>query len=209
MISLDKVHACAKIYDITYTSYAHEVHVSMLCGLLFDELHSLFPTYTIQERDILICAGLLHDIGNSRGIKGHHKASYELIHMEGEKNQHFGLSHDSLEIVALIARYHRKAVPSMNHEAYAILSSEAQERVRKLSALLRIADGLDYLHDQAISKLTCTIQDTWIECQCTSNNDWSLMNNMARAKEKAEPLSEEFQKQIRFYGVSHRCATKK
>jgi exopolyphosphatase/guanosine-5'-triphosphate,3'-diphosphate pyrophosphatase len=200
MISLDRIHACAKAYDIA-TSYAHEVHVSMLCGLLFDEVHSLFPTYTAQERDMLICAGLLHDIGASRGAKGHHKESYELIHMEGKKNQHFGFSYESLEIVALIARYHRKTAPNMKHEAYAILSSKAQERVRKLSALLRIADGLDALHDQEISKLICTIKDTWITCQCIGDNNWSLMSNMARAKEKAEPFFEEFQTEIRFFSI--------
>jgi exopolyphosphatase/guanosine-5'-triphosphate,3'-diphosphate pyrophosphatase len=201
MISLDIIHACAKAYDITYTSYAHEVHVSMLCGLLFDNLHSLFPTYTLRERDMLTCAGLLHDIATSKGTKGHHKEGYALIRMEGEKNQHFGFSYDSLEIVALIARYHRKAVPHMKHEAYAILSSEAQERIRRLSALLRIADGLDYLHDQEIAKLTCTIEDTWIKCQCMGDNAWSLRNNMTRAKEKAEPFSEEFQKEITFYSI--------
>ena len=80
-------------------------------------MNFLFPTYTEQER-ILTCAGLLHDIGTSRGTKGHHKASYEIIHVEGNKNQNFGVSY--------IARYHRKAIPS---EAYAILTPQAQEQV--------------------------------------------------------------------------------
>ena len=201
MVSLDKIHACAKAYDTTYASYAHEVHVSMLCGLLFDEMRILFPTYSMQERDMLTCAGLLHDIGISKGTRGHHKESYDLIRMEGEKNHCFGFSYDSLEIVALIARYHRKAVPSMKHVAYAILSSEVQERVRRLSSLLRIADGLDFVHNRGISKITCTIEDTWIRCQCIGDNGGSLMSNMARAKEKAEPFSEEFQKEIIFCSI--------
>jgi len=198
-VSLDAMHACAKAYDITHISYAHEVQVSILCGLLFDELHSLFPTYTEQERCMLTCAGLLHDIGTSRGTKGHHKASYELIRIEGKKNQNFGLSDESLEIVALIARYHRKAIPSMEHVAYAMLPPEAQDRVRKLSALLRIADGLDYVHDTAISDLKCTIEDTQIKCQCIGNNNWSIMNDMDRAMVKAVPFIEEFQKKIYFW----------
>jgi len=198
MVSLDAMHACAKAYDMMHISYAHEVQVSMLCGLLFDKLHFLFPTYTEQERCMLTCAGLLHDVGTSRGVKGHHKASYELILSEGKKNQNFGLSDESLEIVALIARYHRKASPSMKHVAYAMLTPQSQDQVRKLSALLRIADGLDYMHDAAISDLTCNREGTEIRCRCIGNNSSSIMNNMARAMMKAEPFMEEFQQKIYF-----------
>jgi exopolyphosphatase/guanosine-5'-triphosphate,3'-diphosphate pyrophosphatase len=192
------MHACAKAYDITHISYAHEVQVSMLCGLLFDKLHFLFPTYTEQDRCLLACAGLLHDIGTSRGVKGHHKASYELILSEGKNNQNFGLSDESLEIVALIARYHRKAIPSMKQVAYTMLTPQSQDRVRKLSTLLRIADGLDYMHDAAISDLTCNREETKIRCRCIGNNSRSIMNNMARAMVKAVPFMEEFQKKIYF-----------
>ena len=198
MVTLDTLHTCAKTYDITHFSYPHEVQVSMLCGLLFDELHSLFPTYTDQERGLLTSAGLLHDIGTSRGTKGHHKASYELIRIEGKKNQNFGLSDESLEIVALIARYHRKTIPSMKHAAYAMLPPQAQERVRKLSSLLRIADGLDYMHDKAISDLICNIEERQIRCQCIGNNSRSIVNDMDRAMVKAVPFIEEFQKKIHF-----------
>jgi len=198
MVTLDTIHACAKTYDITYLSYPHEVQVSILCGLLFDQLHSLFPTYTDQERCMLTSAGLLHDIGTSRGTKGHHKASYELIRFEGKRKQNFGLSDESLEIVALIARYHRKAIPSMKHDAYAMLPPQAQDRVRKLSSLLRIADGLDYMHDKAISDLICNIEGTQIRCQCIGNNSMSIVNDVERAMVKAVLFIEEFQKRIHF-----------
>jgi exopolyphosphatase/guanosine-5'-triphosphate,3'-diphosphate pyrophosphatase len=197
------MHACAKTYDITHISYAHEVQVSILCGLLFDELLSLFPTYTEEERCMLTCAGLLHDIGTSRGVERHHKSSYELIRSVGKNNQNFGLSDESLEIVALIARYHRKAIPSMKHDAYAKITPQAQDRVRKLSALLRIADGLDYMHDEAISNLTCNREDTQIRCLCIGNNNRSIMSNMARAMEKAVPFMEEFQIKIYFTDGKH------
>ena len=200
-VSLDTIHVCAKAYDITNISYIHEVQVSMLSGLLFDELHSLFPTYTEEERCLLTCAGLLHDIGTSKGVKGHHKASYVFIRSEGKKNKNFGLSAKSLEIMALIARYHRKAIPSMKHVAYAMIPPQSQEKVRKLSALLRIADGLDFTHDSAITNIRCTIKGKEIRCQCFGKNSSSVITNMERAMEKAAPFMEEFGKKISFEDV--------
>ena len=193
MVSFPAIHACAKSYDRGYGCYSHEVQVSVLCGLLFDELHPLFPAYTSEERDVLICAGLLHDIGTSRGAQKHHKSSYELILLEGARENDFCFSPEFLEIMALIARYHRKAVPRLSHRAYADLSSGAQEIVRRLSAVLRIADGLDYMHDQSITDIRCIVESKRIRCVCVGTDSWSVMRNMDRAREKAEPFSEEFQ----------------
>src|SRR5947209_13405945 len=55
--------------------------------------------------------------------------------------------------IACIARYHRRALPSMSHEEYASLSRRARKRVSALAALLRVADALDYSHDGRVLSL--------------------------------------------------------
>ena len=193
------VHACARKYDRDGTCYPHEVQVSALSELLFDNMHSLFPTYSKEERDMLAYAALLHDTGTFVNRNGHHKISYNIICGEGLE---IGFFDGETQLVALIARYHRKAVPSTKNIHYAELSSEKQKKVRILSALLRIADGLDYTHDQIITDIDCTINESHIICRCTGDarhlatSESTVLCNLDRAREKSEPFTQEFGKQL-------------
>ena len=47
------------------------------------------------------------------------------------------------EIIGCVARYHRRGLPTLKHEAFAALSAPDQRVVRRLAAILRVADGLD------------------------------------------------------------------
>jgi exopolyphosphatase/guanosine-5'-triphosphate,3'-diphosphate pyrophosphatase len=112
---------------------------------LFDltsELHRLSDEY----RDLLYCAGLLHDIGYVRGYWGHHKTAYKLI-MKAELP---GLTQREKQIVANVARYHRGARPKQQHEGFSSLDPDDQEIVEILGAILRLADGLDRSHTDAV-----------------------------------------------------------
>jgi exopolyphosphatase / guanosine-5'-triphosphate,3'-diphosphate pyrophosphatase len=62
-----------------------------------------------------------------------------------------------LDLIANIARYHRKAHPSPKHLAFSQLVPRNQQVVRKLSAILRVADALDYKHDQSVKTLNCAM----------------------------------------------------
>src|SRR5436190_382548 len=55
--------------------------------------------------------------------------------------------------IACIARYHRRALPSVSHEEFAALNRSARKRVSALAALLRIADALDWNHDGRVQRL--------------------------------------------------------
>jgi exopolyphosphatase/guanosine-5'-triphosphate,3'-diphosphate pyrophosphatase len=120
---------------------------------LFDltaDLHYLDDEY----RDVLYCAGLLHDIGYVEGYWGHHKTAYRLI----IKSNLPGLSDREKRIIANVARYHRGARPKLSHEGFAALDPDDREIVRILSAILRLADGLDRSHTDAVHDL-----DIWLE----------------------------------------------
>jgi len=105
-------------------------------------------------RDLLFCAGLLHDIGYLEGYWGHHKTAYRLI-MAAELP---GLTARDKLIVANVARYHRGARPKLSHKGFAALDSDDRETVTILGALLRFADGLDRGHASAVQAL-----DAWFD----------------------------------------------
>jgi exopolyphosphatase/guanosine-5'-triphosphate,3'-diphosphate pyrophosphatase len=112
---------------------------------LTDDLHGLDDEY----RRLLYCAGLLHDIGYADGYWGHHKTSYKLI----LKADLPGLTAREKRIVANTARYHRGSRPKLKHKGFAALDSEDRDAVIMLCAILRLADGLDRSHTDAVRDL--------------------------------------------------------
>ncbi len=124
---------------------AHAAHVCDLALSLFDQLRELHGLPG-SDRRLLIAAAILHDIGQHVSYRKHHKHSlYLILHSEIP-----GLSPAELRLVALVARYHRRADPDPSHYLYGDLSGEDRERVRRLAALLRVADSLDREHLQRI-----------------------------------------------------------
>ena len=126
----------------------HCRQVTALALSLFDqtaELHGLGPV----ERELLEAAGLLHDVGFAVAQSSHHKHSLYLI-----RNADLdGWSPRELLLVANVARYHRKALPSERHADFMALDDPDRVVVRKLAALLRVADGLDADHFQVVEQV--------------------------------------------------------
>ncbi|MBL9132247.1 MAG: HD domain-containing protein [Verrucomicrobiaceae bacterium] len=131
------------------TDRKHADHVAAFAQQLFRELqhlHGLDPTFEL----ILRVAATLHEVGMFISPREHHKHSlYILLHTEI-----FGLSTQDRELVALLARYHRRYNPEPNHPHFADLSREDRMIVLKLAALLRIADALDRSHAQRVKSIT-------------------------------------------------------
>jgi len=124
---------------------AHSRRVTALALSLFDQtaaLHGLGPA----ERGLLEVAGLLHDVGYAVSQSAHHKHSLYLI-----RNADLdGFTARERDLVANVARYHRKALPADRHADYMALDDEDRTLVRRLAALLRLADGLDADHFQVV-----------------------------------------------------------
>lgn len=126
----------------------HSRQDAKLAVRLFDstvDLHHLNTEY----RDLLYCAALLHDIGYVKGYWGHHKTAYRMI-MKAELS---GLTTREKRIVANVARYHRGARPKLKHKGFAALNADDREIVTMLATVLRLADGLDRSHMDAIHDL--------------------------------------------------------
>ena len=132
----------------------HPIQVCRLCCVLFDELQSLHHMGN-TERIWLQTAALLHDIGKSICNEDHNKNSRDVI----IKSANLPFDKKERKIIGLIARYHRGALPNRNHRYYGKLDSESRYYVRKLAALLRLADGLDANHQSSITDLACHITE--------------------------------------------------
>jgi exopolyphosphatase / guanosine-5'-triphosphate,3'-diphosphate pyrophosphatase len=126
----------------------HAHHVAKLALSLFDQTQTLHHLGS-REREWLEYAALLHDIGHHICENQHHKHTYYLItHAELP-----GFSSDEILLMANVARYHRRRVPTAQHRGFRLLSREQRQIVLFLSAILRIADGLDRSHFSVIKAI--------------------------------------------------------
>jgi exopolyphosphatase/guanosine-5'-triphosphate,3'-diphosphate pyrophosphatase len=126
----------------------HSQQVIRLALALFDQSRAVHGL-TDREREWLEYAGLLHDIGGLISYARHNRHSYYLI-KNGDLR---GFHPDEIEVIALVARYHRRGTPKRSHDEYASLSSSLRRTVRTLSSILRVAESLDRSHAQAITGL--------------------------------------------------------
>jgi len=126
----------------------HAQQVVRLALALFDQTRAVHGL-TDREREWLEYAALLHDIGGLISYARHHRHSYYLIR-NGDLR---GFHPDEIEVIALVARYHRRGTPKRSHEEYAGLSSALRRTVRTLASILRVAESLDRSHAQSISGL--------------------------------------------------------
>jgi exopolyphosphatase/guanosine-5'-triphosphate,3'-diphosphate pyrophosphatase len=126
--------------------------VTCLALKLFDQLKSLHGLGAADRR-ILQAAALLHDIGQFVSFQSHHKHSLYLISNTELPN----FSRQEMQIVANVARYHRKAHPTDHHPFYAALGDTEKVRTIRLAALLRLADALDREHTQRVTDLTAKV----------------------------------------------------
>jgi exopolyphosphatase/guanosine-5'-triphosphate,3'-diphosphate pyrophosphatase len=128
--------------DRTNYERTHADQVAKLAIEIFDRTQRLHKLNK-EARGYLYYASLLHDIGYYISHSEHHKHSYYIV----SHAELLGFTNEEIEIIANVARYHRKSHPKLKHEGFQKLTSdEHREIVRMLSGILRIADGLDRGH---------------------------------------------------------------
>ena len=162
----------SRIYDICKKYKAEISHangVKKIAAKLFYQLKDFFE---LEESDLeyLEAAAILHDIGNYISYSQHHKHSFYLI----MNSDFIGFSHDEVELIANIARYHRKSAPKKSHESFSRFSSSEQKKIKILSSILRIADSLDRSHKQRVKDVKVEIEDYTIYFHVTGVGDITL-----------------------------------
>jgi exopolyphosphatase/guanosine-5'-triphosphate,3'-diphosphate pyrophosphatase len=176
------------------SSERHCDHVAKLATQLFEGMASHYGL-PAEGRELLEAAALLHDIGYVINHAKHHKHAYHLI-LHGDLQ---GFTARELEIIACVARYHRKAFPAKRHAAFARLERGDRRLVRALAGLLRVADGLDRTHTQRISAVTCAIHRGYVEFTVRARTDPRV--EIWDAERKAGLLYRAFDVEARFVWV--------
>jgi exopolyphosphatase/guanosine-5'-triphosphate,3'-diphosphate pyrophosphatase len=126
----------------------HAHHVAKLALSLFDQTQALHQLGD-REREWLEYAALLHDIGHHIRENKHQKHTYYLMtHADLP-----GFSSEEVSIMANVARYHRRGQPKSKHKGFRLLNRDQRKVVSCLSAILRIADGLDRSHFSVVKKI--------------------------------------------------------
>lgn len=126
----------------------HSRHVTDMALKMFDILQDELELPD-SDRELLEYAGYLHDIGYYISHSKHHKHALYLIRHSDLK----GFKEWEIDIIANVARYHRRSTPAKRHGEYWKMPPAIRKRIKKLAGILRVADGLDRSHYQNVKKL--------------------------------------------------------
>jgi exopolyphosphatase/guanosine-5'-triphosphate,3'-diphosphate pyrophosphatase len=197
---VDRLRAARRFAASCRYEERHSEQVARLAVRLFDDLAGASGETVTDEtdwrspinRELLEAAAVLHDVGYLINYSRHHKHSYHLI----AHSDMPGYTNRQREIVANVARYHRRSHPKQKHTAYARLSREDQAIVRRLSALLRVADGLDRTHTQSVREVRAEVIGPRVVFRVTAQDGAEV--NIWGAERKADLFEEVFGLETRF-----------
>jgi exopolyphosphatase/pppGpp-phosphohydrolase len=176
--------------------WPHARQVERLSVQMFEATQ---PLHELDENALRLLerAAFLHNTGMMIEVRRHHKHSYRLI----KETPLPDFNDDERHEIACIARYHRRALPSMSHEEFAALGRSARKRVSALAALLRIADALDWSHDSRVLRLAS-------EKELCDDHTWTLSlwvrpladldEELEHAYEKADLFEKAFKRKLQF-----------
>lgn len=176
----------------------HALHVKNLSIQLFDQLKELHQLPN-DFRVYLEAAAMLHEAGMIISHSAHHHHTYYII---SNSEKLLGFNNNELQLIAIIARYHRKGLPKQKHIEYSSLTRRDQIIIRKLAALLRIADGLDRNHLSSIDHLICNISEEKVKIDVYPKNDILPDMEVWSANTKQDLFEEVYQIPVEFTIVS-------
>ncbi|HVM91446.1 MAG TPA: CHAD domain-containing protein [Terriglobales bacterium] len=138
-----------------------------------------------DAREILQAAAFMHDVGKAKGHDNHHKKSYRMIRKLARP---LGWTPRELELAALVARYHRGALPRPRSKAMQFLELPDRHLALQLSGILRLANALD-LRNGAPPKLTVELHDRVIRIQAAGYSPLDRQaENIAAARHLLETV---------------------
>ena len=170
---------------------AHSRHVARLALELFDqtrELHGMDD----EDRELLEYGALLHDIGEHVAHEGHDRHAAYLVHHGNLR----GLTPATITVLTGLVRWHRRGDPKSNDDLVGKLDPEQRDRVRRLAALLRIADGLDRGRKQVVTSVSARIGPELVLLHIRSSGDPEL--ELWGARRKRELFERVFNREVEF-----------
>lgn len=143
--------------------FKHSNHVTRLALQLYDGLPTQAASLVSEatkDRDILQVASLMHDVGRSKKEKAHHKTTYKLIERLPPP---LSWSQEKMHLAAVVARYHRGALPRAGQKTLEGLSADKKQIVVRLAGILRLANAFDSPADSHVQRLQVRQQNGFLE----------------------------------------------
>lgn len=193
---LRAVHAVGRRFGYEET---HARQVARLSEKIFDCL-SASENLTRHHRTLMLAGALLHDIGYHIAHESHQKHALYLI----ANSELTGFSEAERAVIANIARYHRGALPRKRHAEYSALNLADRELVKKLGAVVRLADALDRSHDSRVHDLQWHEKSDGVHLELCSEGDCE--NEMNDIQRKRDLFDEAFNRNLSF-SVRHEKAS--
>ncbi len=181
-VSRRSIRALAERCDDDLT---HSAHVAALALQLFDATESVHGLST-DAREYLEAGALLANVGLVISHSKHHLHSYYVI----RNSELTGLTDAEIEIIAQIARYHRKSAPKVSHAEFARLSPDDQRLVKTLAGILRVAIGLDRSHDGRVRSLMAQVRRDRLVIEAESKRNKEISLELYTANERSDLLEE-------------------
>jgi exopolyphosphatase / guanosine-5'-triphosphate,3'-diphosphate pyrophosphatase len=185
----DRLQYQSSIRERNVLKLAQKYHINLECSqrvaefalTLFSQTQGKLHNWGEDARELLWAGAILHNCGHHISHSAHHKHSYYLI----RNGELLGYNETEIEIIANLARYHRKSPPKKKHENYQNLThKEHRQMVSQLSAILRVAVALDRRQIGAVRRIKCeyfpTIRQLEIVVSPSKHDDdcdlemWSL-----------------------------------
>ncbi len=177
------------------------VHIQAATDIALELFDALEPVHGLglDERDLLEAAGMLHNVGLFISHAAHHKHSYYVVR---NTDQLSGFTDREVELIAQVARYHRKSAPKAGHQEFQALERGDQHTVRVLAGLLRIAIALDRTRQGAVRDIGIQVDDelVTISVHVPAGADYSL--EQYTADQRKALLASALGRQVRVQVVS-------
>jgi exopolyphosphatase / guanosine-5'-triphosphate,3'-diphosphate pyrophosphatase len=164
---------------------AHSTHVASMALQLFDATESLHGL-AADAREYLEAGALLANVGLVISHSKHHLHSYYVI----RNSELTGLTDTEIEIIAQIARYHRKSAPKVGHAEFGRLSPADQRLVTTLAAILRVAIGLDRSHDGRVRSVMAHVRRDRLVIEALGKRGKEISLELYTANERSNLLEE-------------------
>ncbi len=173
----------------------HVQHVTAMALQLFDACRPLHRL-DLAQRELLEFASLLHDVGYYISRSSHHKHSLYLIRQADWP----GFQPEEIDVMANVARYHRRSLPKDKHTYFNRLSDENQRLVCQLASFLRLANGLDRSHYQNVNRLRAEVDDKQMHVAIETIGDPQL--EIWGGKRASDLFTATFKREVRITAVS-------
>ncbi len=163
----------------------HAEFVRSVSVRIFDEMSGELGL-DAHERMLLEVSALLHDIGMFIRAEDHNIHSCYII----RHSEIFGLSAEEMNLVALIALYHKGKASPQNAAEVKMLPRASRLTILKLCSILRVADSFDRSHRQRLGNFSISFSRDSITFRIKGHNHMGL--ERLALQEKADLFEDVF-----------------